>query len=116
MRVDFPKNSNTPVKKLKCQWNFKSCLSLWKWNCRTSSHSSCAEAELRNFTEKSMCRRELRNFKSQYMPCAEAELRKFKSCGSTCGRASPSVFNTSLGTLRMLMNGKSCLIPILSCN
>ena len=28
-------------------------------------------------------------------------------------RASPSVFNTSLGTLRMLVNGKSCLIPIL---
>ena len=28
-------------------------------------------------------------------------------------RASPSVFNTSLGTLRMLMNGKSCLIPLL---
>ena len=27
-------------------------------------------------------------------------------------RASPSVFNTCLGTLRMLMNGKSCLIPI----
>ena len=26
-------------------------------------------------------------------------------------RASPSVFNTSLGTLQMLMNGKSCLIP-----
>ena len=26
--------------------------------------------------------------------------------------ASPSVFNTSLGTLWMLMNGKSCLIPI----
>ena len=27
--------------------------------------------------------------------------------------ATPSVFNTSLGTLRMLMNGKSCLIPLL---
>ena len=27
-------------------------------------------------------------------------------------RASPSVFNTSLSTLRMLMNGKSCLIPL----
>ena len=26
---------------------------------------------------------------------------------------SPSVFNTSLGTLQMLMNGKSCLIPLL---
>ena len=26
---------------------------------------------------------------------------------------SPSIFNTSLGTLGMLMNGKSCLIPIL---
>ena len=29
--------------------------------------------------------------------------------------ASPSVFNTSLGTLRMLMNGKSCFIPLLDC-
>ena len=28
-------------------------------------------------------------------------------------RASPSIFNASLGTLRMLMNGKSCLIPLL---
>ena len=28
-------------------------------------------------------------------------------------RASPSVFNTSLGTLQILMNGKSCLIPLL---
>ena len=28
--------------------------------------------------------------------------------------ASPSVFNTSLGTLQMLMNGKSCLIPLLT--
>ena len=28
-------------------------------------------------------------------------------------RASPSVFSTSLGTLRMLMDGKSCLIPLL---
>ena len=28
-------------------------------------------------------------------------------------QASPSVFNTSLGTLRMFMNRKSCLIPIL---
>ena len=28
----------------------------------------------------------------------------------------PSVFNTSLGTLRMLMNGKSCLIPLLLYN
>ena len=27
--------------------------------------------------------------------------------------ASPSVFNTSLGTMQMLMNGKSCLIPLL---
>ena len=27
-------------------------------------------------------------------------------------RASPSVFNTSLGTLQKLMNGKSCLIPL----
>ena len=27
--------------------------------------------------------------------------------------ATPSVFNTSLRTLRMLMNGKSCLIPLL---
>ena len=30
------------------------------------------------------------------------------------GLASPSVFNTYLGTLLMLMNGKSCLIPLLS--
>ena len=29
-------------------------------------------------------------------------------------RALPTVFNTSLGTLRMLMNGKSCLIPIMT--
>ena len=29
-------------------------------------------------------------------------------------RASPSVFNTSLGTLQMLMNGKSCLIPLIN--
>ena len=28
-------------------------------------------------------------------------------------RASPSVFNNALGTLRMLMNGISCLIPLL---
>ena len=28
-------------------------------------------------------------------------------------RASSSVFNTSLGTLRMLMNGTSCLIRLL---
>ena len=27
-------------------------------------------------------------------------------------RATPSVFNTSFGTLRMLMNGKTCLIPL----
>ena len=27
-------------------------------------------------------------------------------------RNSPSVFNTFLGTLRMLMNGKSCLNPL----
>ena len=34
-------------------------------------------------------------------------MRKVKTSGFA------SVFNTSLGTLQMLMNGKSCLIPLL---
>ena len=50
------------------------------WNFK-SQYIPCAEAELRNFKSQyiSCVEAELRNFKSQYTSCAQAELRNFKS-------------------------------------
>ena len=72
---------------------------VWKRNCVTSKEQyfPCVEAELRHFRAPSQtlfCMRK-RNFKSQYIPCAEpknipcveAELQNFKSHNSLCAEA-----------------------------
>ena len=51
-------------------------------------------------------RKHFLNFQCVFLICAIIAIKQII--------ASPSLFNTFLGTLRMLMNGKSCLIPIIS--
>ena len=67
--------------------NFK--FIVWKWNCVTSKpqYFPCAEAELRHFRAPShtlYAEAQLRNFKSEYIPCSEVELqtKEYFMCGS----------------------------------
>ena len=80
MRVDFPKKSNVLVQKQKCGIS----------NDVFSCGSGTAEiqitvycAKLRSFKSQ-IAEAELRNFKSQYIPWAEAELqaKEYSLCGS----------------------------------
>ena len=78
------------VWKRNCETSSRTKFIVWKRNCVTSKsqYFLCAEAELRHFRAPKShtilyAEAELRNFKSQYIPCAEAELQA-KEC-SMCG-------------------------------
>ena len=76
------------VWKRNCETSSRTKFIVWKRNCVTSKphYFPCAEAELRHFRAPShtlFCMRK-RNFKSQYIPCAEAVLqaKEYSMCGS----------------------------------
>ena len=82
------------VWKRNCETSSRTKFIVWKRNCVTSKsqYFPGAEAELRHFRAPKShtvlyAEPELRNFKSQYIPCAEAELqaKEYSMCG--CGNA-----------------------------
>ena len=80
------------VWKRNCETSSRTKFIVWKRNCVTSKSEyffTCAEAKLHHFRAPKShtilyAEAELRNFKSQYIPCAEAELqaKEYSMCGS----------------------------------